>query len=285
MTEYTASQVYRRQKDVESGATSFDAMFIQNPWYSTLFPDFRELEEHELPEGVNSGCQFTGICINTAIYLGWLVGQCRRMGVVLRRGEVSHISELKDMHDSGNKAHIVINTSGLGALKLGGVKDQDMAPIRGQIVLVENVSPTMYNISGTDDDEGDVSYVMTRAAGGGTVIGGTYQKDNWDPNPDPATTERIIKRALKLRPTLANGKGREGIKVIRSVVGLRPYRKSGVRVEADLKTLGDDTLLVHNYGHGGGGYQSSYGCAEHVKELVTAYVREKIRNRKILAKL
>ncbi|OAA57161.1 FAD dependent oxidoreductase [Cordyceps fumosorosea ARSEF 2679] len=191
---FQKSFIYRRQEDAKNGVTSFDSMFIHNPWYSRLFPDFRELSEHELPKGVSSGCQFTGICINTAIYLPWLVGQCRRLGVVFRRGNVSDINHLKGMHHTGGKVDVIVNASGLGSRTLGGVEDEDMIPIRGQIVLVENESPSMYNISGTDDGAGEVSYVMTRAAGGGTVLGGTYEKGNWDPNPDPRTSERIIKR-------------------------------------------------------------------------------------------
>lgn len=258
-------------------------MFIHNPWYSRLFPDFRELTPRELPNGVTSGCEFTGICINTAIYLPWLVGQCSKQGVIFRRGRVSHINELRDMHHRRGKVDVIVNATGMGARALGGVKDMDMAPIRGQTVLVDNESPSMYNISGTDDGAEEISYVMTRAVGGGTILGGTYQKDHWDPHPDPQITERIIKRCVALRPAMANGKGVEEIKVIRASVGLRPYRKSGVRVEADLRTCGKDTLVVHNYGHAGWGYQGSYGCAEMVVELVAGFAkrieREKLKPR------
>jgi len=56
-------------------------------------------------------------------------------------------------------------------------------------------------------------------------------------------------------------------RVIRTVVGLRPYRPSGFVVRAE--SLGDK-LLVHNYGHGGGGMTLSWGtaylAAEHVRE-------------------
>lgn len=246
-------------------------MFSQTPWYSRLFPDFRELEKHELPHGVHSGCGFTGLCINTAVYLPWLVGQCRKQGVVFRRATVSHIQELWEMHHSQAKADVIINASGLGSKSLGGVADSLMMPIRGQIVLVENEAEPMYNVSGTDDGPDEVSYVMTRAAGGGTVIGGTYQRGNWDPEPDPETTKRIIKRAVALSPSLSKGKGVEGITIIRSGVGLRPYRKGGVRVEGDLHTV-DGALVVHNYGHAGWGYQGSYGCAQGVVEIVTAHL-------------
>ena len=46
---------------------------------------------------------------------------------------------------------------------------------------------------------------------------------------------------------------------IRTVVGLRPYRPSGFVVRAEKL---DDTLVVHNYGHGGGGITLSWGTAK-----------------------
>ena len=48
-------------------------------------------------------------------------------------------------------------------------------------------------------------------------------------------------------------------RVIRTVVGLRPFRPAGFRVEA--QDLGGGRILVHNYGHGGGGVSLSWGTA------------------------
>ena len=48
-------------------------------------------------------------------------------------------------------------------------------------------------------------------------------------------------------------------RVIRTVVGLRPYRSAGFVVRAE--KLGDK-LLVHNYGHGGGGITLSWGTSD-----------------------
>jgi glycine/D-amino acid oxidase-like deaminating enzyme len=47
-------------------------------------------------------------------------------------------------------------------------------------------------------------------------------------------------------------------RVVRTVVGLRPFRRSGFRVEAEPLA---DTFLVHNYGHGGCGVTLSWGTA------------------------
>ena len=72
-------------------------------------------------------------------------------------------------------------------------------------------------------------------------------------------------------------------------VGLRPSRKGGIRLEVDSKLScrqqhGDSPLhlitatvaaggllVVHNYGHGGYGFQSSWGCARSVVELADAH--------------
>jgi D-amino-acid oxidase len=56
-------------------------------------------------------------------------------------------------------------------------------------------------------------------------------------------------------------------RVIRHVVGLRPFRRSGFRVAAE--SLGDKTV-IHNYGHGGGGITLSWGTASMALDLARA---------------
>ena len=53
-------------------------------------------------------------------------------------------------------------------------------------------------------------------------------------------------------------------RVIRTVAGLRPYRRSGFVVRAE--QLGEKRL-VHNYGHGGGGITLSWGSSKLAAEL------------------
>ncbi len=54
-------------------------------------------------------------------------------------------------------------------------------------------------------------------------------------------------------------------RIIRTVVGLRPYRSSGFVLRA--QRFGSK-VLVHNYGHGGGGFSLSWGCATLAPDLV-----------------
>lgn len=231
-------------------------------------PDYRELLSTELPTGVDSGCEFGSACINTAIYLPWLVSQCLRNGVVIRRIALNHIREAKAHHHSGAPADIIVNASGLLASRLGGLEDDTVYPIRGQIVLVRNEVSLMTTISGTEDADDEVCYAMQRAAGGGTILGGTYEKGSWESSPDPNTALRIMKRCIKLNPEMIKGQGIEALQIVRHGVGLRPGRSNGVRIETDRNLFEDSTPVVHNYGHAGWGYQGSFGCAERVLELV-----------------
>lgn len=218
--------------------------------------------------------------------------------MVFKRSIVSHVSDAVEVHHSGKKADLVVNCTGLSSLTLGGVEDKTLHPVRGQLVVVRNDPGAMHMISGTDHGDGEGTYTMTRPSGepfllfplyygrwaitdcyckkgGGTILGGSYQIDNWDPNPDPNLAIRIMKRCIELCPNLVpKGHGIEGLSVIRHGVGLRPLREDGPRVGSE-KIRG--VWVVHNYGHGGYGYQASYGCAEMVLELVTQILRKKSR--------
>lgn len=211
---------------------------------------------------------FTSVCINTALYLPWLLSQCLKHGVVVKRGIVDHVSSAASLHHTGKPADLVVNCTGLSSLHLGGVEDKTLHPVRGQVVVVRNEPALMASVSGTDDRSGEVCYVMDRAAGGGAVLGGCTQLDNWESQPDHSLAVRIMKRAVALVPSLVPpGAGIEALSIIRHGVGLRPLREGGIRVEAQV--IGG-VAVVHNYGHGGYGYQTSYGSARAAAKLVEA---------------
>lgn len=53
-------------------------------------------------------------------------------------------------------------------------------------------------------------------------------------------------------------------RVIRTIAGLRPFRSTGFVVKAESF---DDKLVIHNYGHGGGGITLSWGTSHQAMEL------------------
>jgi len=273
--------IYRRTKDTGTPVSDWFAELLRDDaWFKDVVPNFKVLPKDSLPDGMNGGTSFTSVCFNTAIYLPWLVSQCLKNGVVVRRGIVKHVADAASLHHSGKRASVVVNCTGLSALHLGGVMDNEVYPARGQIVLVRNDPGVMISNSGTDDGPDEATYIMHRAAGGGCILGGCLQKGNWESQPDPNLAIRIMKRAVELCPALVpEGKGIEALSIIRHGVGLRPMRKSGIRVEKET-IKGEDgqaVNVVHNYGHGGYGYQTSYGCSQLVEKLVAESIQQRAR--------
>jgi D-amino-acid oxidase len=147
---------------------------------------------------------------------------------------------------------VVINCAGIGARTL--VSDPDLEPHRGQVVLVGKLDLPGAVVC----DDPPLMYVIPRT--NDCVFGGTNEiSDNLVP--DPGVTAAIMSECSAVLNIAPPGQ-------ITTRVGLRPYRKSGVRVEAG--RLADGRAMIHNYGHGGAGFTLSWGCARTVLELVRA---------------
>ncbi|OOO11561.1 FAD dependent oxidoreductase [Aspergillus oryzae] len=242
-------EIHSRSKDVgTTTAKWFGELLSPSPWFKDVVPNVSNtftlhISLHQY-RGIPSLARFPvpqkWSCIQTSCFQPYL--------------DATSPSVHPDQ-----KVDLVINCAGLMASKLGGVEDKTVVPARGQIVIVRNEAGKMLDVSGTDDGDGEACYVMTRAAGGGTILGGSYQLGNWDSQADPNLAVRIMKRAVKMCPQLTDGKEIEHLDIIRHSVGLRPVRANGARIEKE--RIGD-TWVVHNYGAGGAGYQSSYGCAQ-----------------------
>src|SRR5690348_13181245 len=76
---------------------------------------------------------------------------------------------------------LVFNCTGLGSRDLFG--DQDLHPIRGQLAILEPQPEVRYAYLGD-------GYMFPRADG--IVLGGTFERDVWDPTPQPDDIARII---------------------------------------------------------------------------------------------
>ncbi|KAB5578122.1 FAD dependent oxidoreductase, partial [Coniochaeta sp. 2T2.1] len=201
------------------------------------------------------------VSLDPSIYLHYLQSQCLSLGVTFRRVTVGHIREAFNQNVLGRSTpDVVVNCTGLWASKYGGVMDYQVVPMRGQLVIVENESHGMFSLSGDGSMKEEIGDRVTLA--GGTALGGSCYL-SWDREPDMALAERLMKRAIQICPQLVpEGAGIEALRVIRHQVGLRPVRSAGHR-----QSWGK-LRVVHCYGAGGFGFQSSYGMANKAVALV-----------------
>lgn len=249
---------------------------------ASFHPDFRMLDPHELPEGVTHGAMFTTIMIDTPNYLAALVDRFVANGGTFLRATLPSLAYLFDpalvvsQYSPTSPSTLpsdisaVVNCTGIGAFALG---DTAVYPTRGQTVLVDapwiQAGITRTGLPG----QGIYTYIIPRKSGD-VIVGGTAETDDWEAVPRPETSKMILERGLALCPELLpvekrNGGRIEDIKVISYNAGLRPTRRGGIRIELETMRGREGMIpLVSNYGHGGYGYQSSWGTAFAAVELL-----------------
>jgi D-amino-acid oxidase len=182
---------------------------------------------------------------DTTTYLDYLATRFQRTG-----SEINAKVQVETLEDVDREFDLVINCAGIGAREL--VRDADLEPHRGQVAIVPRIEGLSCAIV---CDDAPLMYAIPRA--NDCVFGGTNElSDNLAP--DSATTSRIIAECCRV---LNIDKPR----VLAERVGLRPFRKSGVRLERD--RLRDGRTVIHNYGHGGAGFTLSWGCSREVFDL------------------
>jgi len=77
---------------------------------------------------------------------------------------------------------LVFNCTGLGSRDL--FNDQDLRPARGQLAILEPQPEVQYAFTGGP------GYMFPRPDG--IILGGTFELDQWDTTPEPATIARMI---------------------------------------------------------------------------------------------
>ncbi|KAI5117888.1 hypothetical protein M0805_002279 [Coniferiporia weirii] len=241
-----------------------------------VMPDFKVLDNSELLPGSMSGVAFTTLTIDTPVYLPYLLALFRELGGRTQRSSVHHLAQLAEgAYTDGERPAALVVCAGIGARSLGGVEDKDVYPIRGQVILLR--APWVRFGRTQSSKDGLWTYIIPRRSGD-VIVGGIKDENDWEPKPRPETTVDILTRGLALCPELSPTYAEnphptiEDLKpiIIEEGCGLRPARKGGIRLETDvLETAkGLKVPVVYNYGHGGYGYQSSWGSAGIATELL-----------------
>jgi D-amino-acid oxidase len=184
---------------------------------------------------------------DTTIYLDYLANRFAAAG-----GSITANVRFEKLEQVDPTFDLVINCAGIGARDL--VQDADLEAHRGQVAIV----PKMENLScAIVCDDAPLMYAIPRT--NDCVFGGTNDvSDNLAI--DRATTRQIVEECSHVLKI-------EKPNVLAERVGLRPFRRSGVRLERE--KLRDGRTVIHNYGHGGAGFTLSWGCAHEVADMAT----------------
>ncbi|KAJ7344043.1 hypothetical protein DFH08DRAFT_781485 [Mycena albidolilacea] len=256
-----------------------------------FYPDFSTLDASELPQIAVRGAAFSTLCIDVPRYLPYLMNRFLASGGRAFRTTLPSLSALLSNTDRPTfevfppnssrspptlRPTAVINCTGLGALSIGDVLDTRVYPTRGEVLIIR--APWVQRDSGFRWTDGHISYMIPRQTGD-VILGGTYQPDDWHPKSRPETVKLIKEHGIQAFPELLHPSKRETLNiedldVIEECVGLRPTRKGGVRLEIESLAVGERTIpIVHNYGHGGAGYQSSWGSATRAVQLLKSVLK------------
>lgn len=184
------------------------------------------------------------------MFLPWMTQKLVDRGVKFVRGNVGSFQEMKNL----SEASIVVNASGLGARELAS--DDTSISIRGQTMHVRKQDGFDRAVIRQGSQ---YTYVIPRASGG-VILGGVSQPGNIAVDPDMALRGDILKRVNIMTKGEFDWVDIDR-DVSRDIVGFRPARKGGVRVEREGN-------IIHAYGAGGLGYVYSWGMANQVLGLV-----------------
>ena len=144
---------------------------------ATFPPINRMLAASEHPFPWPGTLRYDTMYVETGRYLRQMI---RDVQIAGGRFEVRKFATPTDI--AALSESLVFNCTGLGSRDLFG--DQDLHPARGQLAILEPQSEVQYAFTGGP------GYMFPRPDG--IVLGGTFEVDQWDTTPEPATIARIV---------------------------------------------------------------------------------------------
>lgn len=245
-----------------SGYFLADEIINEKPFEDIYIRQIKLSEEdlrRNFPDDIKDGYLITSIMFCCTPYMQVILKQFQQKG-----GKIVE-KKVKSFDEFAGKFDVVVNCSGLGARDL--CKDKTIEPVRGQIIKIR--APWLkhfYMVERHEEIKKErPCYIFPRF--NDVVVGGTIQFGNWNTDVDERDTQYILERVSEFEPTIKNAE------IIKICAGLRPVRKA-VRLEKEImavKTEYGSVLklpVVHNYGHGGGGLSTFWGCAGEARDLV-----------------
>ena len=144
---------------------------------ATFPPINRMLTAAENPFPWGSTLRYDTMYIETGRYLRQMVRDIQIGGGKIEVRKFATPVDIAALPES-----LVFNCTGLGSLDL--FNDPDLRPARGQLAILEPQPAVQYAFTGGP------GYMFPRPDG--IILGGTFELDQWDTTPNPATISRIV---------------------------------------------------------------------------------------------
>jgi len=189
--------------------------------------------------------------IDVPVFLSYLRDTLQAAGVRF------HVQELRSPAELFPDYDMVLNCTGVWARHFVG--DDEVFPIRGQAVRI-TLPEGLRESTRVFEKSDRFTLVLPRSTD--VILGGTAQEGGWSRRPREEDTAAIFRRCRELVPRIGDSR------ILDVTVGLRPGRKEA-RLELELSAPGRP--VIHNYGHGGGGFTVAWGCANEVALLADQY--------------
>ena len=160
--------------------TTYEETVLSSPNPMDLYyPATRTLTAAEHPFPLENVVRFETMYVETGHFLRQTIRDIQIAGGKFEVRDFATPQAIGELPEQ-----LVFNCTGLGARDLFG--DKELHPLRGQLAILLPQPEVRYALSGGP------GYMFPRPDG--IILGGTAERDVFDPNPDPATIARLIAR-------------------------------------------------------------------------------------------
>jgi glycine/D-amino acid oxidase-like deaminating enzyme len=146
-------------------------------WRDPFHTDARPLSQTEHPFPVEQIIRYDTMYVETGRFLRELTRDVQIAGGRIEVRKFATPAEIAALAE-----RLVFNCTGLGSRELFG--DRELHPVRGQLAILLPQPEVRYAFAG------QAGYMFPRADG--ILLGGTFEKDEWEAKPQPADIASIL---------------------------------------------------------------------------------------------
>lgn len=152
-------------------------------WMDAYYPNGRLLRPEEHPFPVERAMAFDTMYVETPRFMAQLSSEVLHAGGTIRMRKFESLADVATLPE-----RLLFNCTGIGAKALVG--DEILTPVRGQLAVLQPQHEVRYAFAG------GAGYMFPR--GDGILLGGTFERGEWDATPQPDDIARILRSHRRL---------------------------------------------------------------------------------------